>query len=172
MGGISSNTGNYILYGTDGYITVNGTDIGATIGDISIEMSAEEYYPDIAQARGPLAGTGRIVGATGQVTVTMAEWNYTVLSSLFSLGHGSDSNSEWIGSGTLGTITELDNVVVTGVTRNDGKAFMVTIEKARVTSPVSTTLAEGEESGLEVTFEALYTLSNPSTYPMYIKMEK
>ena len=172
MGGINSNTGNYILYGTDGYVTVNGTDIGATIGDISVEMSTEEYYPDLAQARGPVAGTGRIVGATGTVTVTMAEWNYSVLSTLFHVGHGSDSNSEWLGSGTLGAITELDNVIVTGVTRNDGKAFMVKIIKARVTSPVSTTLAEGEEAGLEVTFEALFTTNNPSTYPMLIQFEK
>lgn len=172
MGGISANTGNYILYGTNGYMTVNGTDVGATIGDIAIEMATEEYYPDLAQARGPVSGTGKIIAGTGKITATLAEWNYTVLSALHHLGASTDANSETIGSGTIGTITELTNVIVTGVSRNDGKAFKATIAKARVTSPISATLSEKQESGLEVTFEALYTLNSPSTYPMWVQFSK
>lgn len=170
MGGISSNTGNYILYGTGGYVTVNGTDIGSLIGDIAIEMATEEYYPDLMQALGPVVGTGKIVGATGKVTATMAEWYYTVLAALFHLGSSTDANSQKIGSGAIGTITELTNVVITGITRNDNKPFRVTIEKARVTSPVATTLSKGEIAGLEVTFEALYTTNAPATFPMYIEI--
>lgn len=172
MGGISANTGNYILYGTNGYVKVNGTDVGATIGDIAIEMASEEYYPDLGQARGPVSGTGRIIAANGKITATLAEWAYAVLSTLHHLGSSSDANSETIGSGTVGTITELTNVVVTGVTRNDGKAFEATIAKARVTSPIAATLSEKQESGLEVVFEALYTLNSPSTFPMWVKFQK
>lgn len=170
MGGISSNTGNYILYGTGGYITVNSTDIGSLIGDIAIEMATEEYYPDLLQALGPVSGTGKIIGATGKITCTMAEWYYTVLSALFHLGNSTDASSQKIGSGAIGTITELTNVVITGVTRNDTKAFKVTIAKARVTSPIATTLSKSEIAGLEVTFEALYTTNAPSTFPMYIEI--
>lgn len=172
MGGISTNTGNYMLYGTNAYVTVDGTDLGATIGEIAVSMQTEEYYPDLFQARGPVSGTGKIIGATGSVTVTMAEHNYSLLSVLWSAGSGSDASSEMVGSGTLGTITELTNVVVTGASRNDGKAFVVTIPKARVTSPVAITLSESQESGIEVVFEALFTLNSPATMPMWVKYSK
>jgi len=171
MGGISTNTGNYILYGTNAYVTVNGVDLGATIGDIAVNMQTEEYYPDLFQARGPVSGTGKIIGASGSVTVTMAEHNWTVLSALWSAGSGSDASSQMIGSGTLANITELNNVIVTGASRNDGKLFVVTIPKARATSPVAITLSESQESGIEVTFEALFTLNAPDKMPMWIKYQ-
>lgn len=158
-----------IIYGTDGYVTVDGTDLGHYLGDIEIEMAPEEYYPDFSRARGPVSGSGKIIGATGKVTLTLAEWQFSVLSTLFSLGSSSDANSEKIGSGTIGTITELDNVIVTGITRNDSKAVKVTIVKARVTSPIATNLSEKQESGLAVTFEALYLDAAPSTFPMYVE---
>lgn len=170
MGGISAVTANHLLYGTDGYVTVNGTDVGATIGDIVVEMATEEYYPDLMQARLPLSGTGKIIGATGTITVTLAEWNYAVLSVLYSLGSSSNANSEQIGSGALGTITELTNVIVLGCSKNSGKAWKATMAKARVTSPLSATLSESQETGLEVTFEALGTTAAPSTYPLMIQM--
>lgn len=163
---------NYILYGTDGYVTVNGTDLGHTIGDIQIELSTEEYYPDLSRARGPVLGTGRIVGAGSKVTVTVAEWQYATLGTLFSSGASSDANSEKLGSGSLGTITELTNVIVTGVTRNDGKAFRCTLGYARVTSPIAADLAESAESGLEITFEALFTDAAPKTMPGWIEIAK
>lgn len=172
MGGISSNTPNYILYGTNGYMTVGGTDIGSTSGDFVIEMATEEYYPDLAQALGPLVGTGKIIGATGKITVKLAEWNYAVLSLLHHLGASSDASSETIGSGSLGTITELSNIIITGISRNDGKAFKCTMDKGRVTSPIGATLSEKSEAGLEVTFECLYTTANPAKFPMYIQFAK
>ena len=171
MGGISANTANYILYGTDGYLTVNAVDLGATLGEISGELATGEYYPNLAQARGPVVGTGKVVEASGKITVTLAEWNFAVLRTLFSSGYSSDANSEVIGSGSLGTITELDDVVITGVSRNDGKAFRVTIFHARVTSPIPVTLQEDQESGLEVTFEALFTAAAPTTMPIMIEFE-
>lgn len=169
MGGISTSTGNYILYGTNAFVTVNAVDLGATIGDIAVNMQTEEYYPDLYQARGPVSGTGKIIGASGSVTVTMAEHNWTVLSALWSAGSGSDASSQMIGSGTLANITELTNVIVTGASRNDGKLFAVTIPKARATSPVAITLSESQEAGIEITFEALFTLNAPDKMPMWIK---
>jgi hypothetical protein len=133
-------------------------------------MTTEEYYPDLLQALGPVVGTGKIVGATGTITCTMAEWYYTVMSALFHLGSSTDANSQKIGSGAVGTITELTNVIITGTTRNDNKAFKVTMAKARVTSPIATTLSKGEVAGLEVTFETLYTTNAPSTFPMFVEI--
>lgn len=165
MGGISATTGNGLLYGTDAYLTVGTTDLGATEDAISVEWSVEQYYPDLAQARGPVAGTGRVVKGEFKVKVKLTEWQYAVLSQLCgSYGTSSDANSETLGGGTLGTITEVTNVKVTGATRNDGKAFLVTIPKAYVELG-NIELNEAKETILEVTFNGLYTTSAPKTLP-------
>lgn len=169
MGGISASTGNNILYGTDGYITVNGTDIGATEDAISIEWMVEQYYPDLAQARGPVAGTGRVVKGEFKIKCKMTEWQYSVLSVICgSYGASSDANSQKIGGGSLGTITETTNVIVTGVTRNDNKAFKATIASAFM-EVGNIELAESKETILEVTFNGLYTTSAPKTLPGFIQ---
>lgn len=50
MGGVTTTTIGSTLYGTDGYVRpVNGVDIGATIGDITVEFGAAHYYPDYAR---------------------------------------------------------------------------------------------------------------------------
>lgn len=172
MGGISANTGNNILYGTDGYVTVAGTDLGATEDAIEVEWMVEQYYPEIAQARGPVAGTGRVIKAEFRVKCKLLEWQYATLSQLVgSYGASSDASSEYFGNGTLGTVTELTNVVVTGVTRNDGKAFKVTIPQCYV-EVGNISLAEDKETLLEVTFHGLYTLANPSRLPGLISIAK
>ena len=161
-----------IVYGNGGYVTVNNTDLGHYLGDIAVELSTEEYYPDLARALGPVSGTGKVTSGAAKLDVTLAEWQYSILSTLFSMGASSDANSEKIGSGSLGTITELTNVIATGFSRNDGKAMRVTIPKARVTSPVPVTLARGKESGLKVTFEGLFTDAAPSTMPGWLEIAK
>ena len=161
-----------IVYGTGGYVTVNSTDLGHYLGDIAAELTTEEYYPDLSRALGPISGTGKIVSGVSKLTLTLAEWQYAILSTLFSMGSSSDANSEKIGSGTLGTITELTSVIATGFSRNDGKAMRVTIPKARVTSGISTALSKGKESGLEVVFEGLFTDGAPSTMPGWVEIAK
>jgi hypothetical protein len=165
MGGISSNTGNNILYGTDAYLTVNNVDLGATEDEISVEWSVEQYYPDLAQARGPVAGTGRVVKGDFKIKAKLTEWTYAVLSTLCgSYGTSSDANSEQLGGGVLGTVTEVTNVIVTGVTRNDNKPFKATIPKAFVELG-NIGLNEAKETVLEVTFTGLYTTAAPKTLP-------
>lgn len=161
-----------IVYGTGGYVTVNSTDLGHYLGEIAVELSAPEYYPDLSRALGPVSGTGKIVGGAAKVTLTLAEFQYATLAALFSMGSSSNANSEQIGSGALGVITELTNVIVTGFVRNDTKAMRVTIPKARVTSPIAVSLAKGKETGLEVTFEALFTDAAMSTMPGWVEIAK
>ena len=165
MGGISTNTGNRILYGTDGYVTIGTTDLGATVDALSVEWSVEQYYPNLAQARGNVAGTGRVVKGDFSIKCKLTEWQYATLS-LFagSLGLSSDANSEKIGGGVLGTITEVSNVKVTGVSRNDGKPFIATIPSAYVELG-NIELNEDKETVLEVTFKGLYTTAAPKTLP-------
>lgn len=161
-----------ILYGTDCYLTVAGTDIGHLIGETSIEMAAEIYYPKLARARGKVKGTGRVIGGVPKIKCTMAEFQYAVLSTLFSIGASSDANSEKIGYGAVGTVTEVANVVVTGARRNDGDEFRATLNYAYVTSPMAITLDPEKESSVEIEFEGLYTDAAPSTYPGFIEFKK
>jgi hypothetical protein len=171
MGGISSDTPNYILYGTDGFVTVNTVDLGATEDAITIEWSVEQYYPDLAQARGKVSGTGRVVAGEFSIKVKVTQWQYSILSTLVgSYGTSSDADSEQLGGGTLGTITEVTNVIVTGISRNDGKAFKATIAKAYV-EVGNIELNEKSETTLELTFFGLYTTSAPKTLPGKIQFD-
>lgn len=174
MGGISSATATNLIYGTDGFVTIGtpATDLGATIGDIEIEWSLTQFYPDLAQARGPVAGTGRVTEGTFSVKVTITEWTYAVLSKFIgSWGYSSDASSEKLGGGTLKNVTEVDSVVVTGITRNDNKAVRVTIPKAYVELG-NPKFSEKEPTTLEVTFRGLFTTSNPDKLPGFIEIAK
>lgn len=172
MGGISSSTGSNILYGTDGYVTVNGTDVGATEGDIVVQWSLTQYYPDLAQARGPVSGTGIVSEGTFNVTVTLAEFSWTNLSVVMgSLGATSTGTSYKFGGSALNDVTEVSNVAVVGVSRNDGKAFTAIIPTAYVEIG-NLNLSEGKESTIEVTFHGLYTTALPTTLPGSIQFQK
>lgn len=165
MGGITANTKNGLLYGTNGYMEVDGTDLGATVGDFSVEWAAEMYYPDIAQALGPVEGTGRVVKGEFRLKTTVTEWTYSVLSAILATyGASSDANSETLGGGTLGPITEVSDVKLLGLTRNDGKPVEIVIPKAYVEAG-NLTVSKGSETGIEVTFHGLYNATFPSQMP-------
>ena len=166
--GISANTPGNLLYGTDGYLTVNGVDLGATIDAIGVEWGIEQYYPDLAQARGSLSGTGKVTKGEFRIKCKLAEWQYAVLSTLCgSYGTSSDANSETLGGGILGSVTEVTNVILSGVTKNSGKAFMEVIPKAYVELG-NIELNEAKETVLETTFHGLFIASTPTKLPGYL----
>jgi len=172
MGGISASTSTNLLYGTNAYLTVNAIDIGATLGDVEISWGVTQYFPDLAQALGPVAGTGKVTEGMFSIGVTIAEWSWAILSaSLGSIGAVSTGDSYKFGGGALANITEVSNVIVTGVTRNDGKEFKATIKTAYV-EVGNVTMSKGSETGLELTFHGLYVVTTPSTMPGYIEIEK
>ncbi len=142
--------------------------MGATVDAFSVEWSVEQYYPDLAQARGPVAGTGRVVKGEFRVKVKLVEWQYATLSLICgSYGTSSDANSEQLGGGTLGIAAEVTNVVITGVTRNDGRVCMVTVPSA-YTEIDNFELNEARETIFGVTFHGLFTASTPRTLPGYM----
>ena len=172
MGGISATTAADILYGTDGYVTVDGVDLGATLGDITIQQGFTPYYPDLSQARGNVAGTGIVTDAFFRATVTIAEWKWTQLVKVMgSIGSTSSGDSYKLGGQAMAAMVEVDNVIVTGVQKNGGKDFKATIPKAYA-MPGDIVLSEKKETGLQITFEGLFTVSAPTTMPGYIEIEK
>ena len=171
-GGISSSTATQMVYGTDGYLTVNTTDVGATTGEIAVEWSLTQYYPNIAQARGNVMGTGRVTEGKFSVKVTVLEWTYAILNKYIgSWGYSTSTNSERLGGGNLKYITEVTNVQVTGMTRNDQKAILITVPQAYVELG-NLSFAEDKETSMDVTFNGLFTTSSPSTLPGYIEIAK
>ena len=172
MGGISTNTPTRTLFGTDGYVTVDTVDLGATLGDIEVSWSAEQYYPDYAQARGPISGSGKVTGGTMSISVTVAEFAWTNLTEVMgSVGSDSSGDSYKFGGAALTNVTEVDNVIVTGITTLGSKEFRATIGKAYV-EVGNLTLAEASETGLQLTFHGVYTTAAPTTLPGYIEIEK
>jgi hypothetical protein len=172
--GISTITPYSILYGTDGYITVNDVDLGATLGDIVIEWGVTHYYPDLFQARGPLSGTGKATDGFFRTQVTIAEWAWAILAEVMgSVGSDSSGDSYKLGGQALGRANEIEveEVIVTGVTKRSGRDFKATIPKAYVTVG-GITLSKKQETGLQLTFEGLYTTDAPTTLPGYIEIEK
>lgn len=172
MGGVTATTLGNTLFGTDGFVTVGGADIGATIGDIVIEWGATHYYPDYAQARGPLQSSGVVTDGFFRIKVSIAEHSWTTLSAVMgSVGSDSTGASYKFGGQAMAIPVEVSDVVVTGVRRNDLKAWRATVPAA-YTEFGGLTLSEKTESALEITFHGLYTVSAPTTLPGFIEIEK
>lgn len=165
MGGISTATGGGLMYGTDGYVTVNSVDLGATVGEIKCEWSIKNYFPNLFQARGPVQGTGRVTEGTMKIMVTITEWQYASLQQMFgSIGVSSAASSFVFGGGNISLISEVTNVVITGLKRNDATPVYFKLAQASVTLG-GISFKEDAETTMEVTFEGLYTLANPSRFP-------
>ena len=172
MGGLSSTTADNLLYGTNCFLTVNTKDIGATEGDVQIQWSTTQYYPDLAQALGPVSGTGKVTEGSFMISCTIVEWAWDILSEVAgSLGAVSTGDSYKIGGQALGAIIEVTNVIVTGVTRNDGKEFRATIGKAYV-EVGDLSVNKSSETTVELTFHGLFVNTAASTLPGYIEIEK
>lgn len=172
MGGISSATPGNILYGNDGYITVNSVDLGATEGEFTIEWGAEHYFPDLAQAMGPLSTTGKVTGGFFRIKATLAEFGWTNLAAFMAeLGADSSGDSYKFGGGALGNISELTNVILLGLTTNGSKAVKATIPKAYVEVD-SIGFGKGKEATMPVTFFGLYTATDYNKLPGYIQIQK
>jgi hypothetical protein len=107
---------------------------------------------------------------TFNIVVKITEWQYSVLASLMgSFTTSSNANSQRIGGGIIGTVTEVTNVIVTGITRNDGKAVRATIPSAFV-KVGNISFAEDKETTVELTFNGLYTLASPRAFPGYLEI--
>lgn len=172
MGGISASTSGNTLYGTDGYVTANAIDLGATVGDFQVEWGTEHYYPDFSQARGPISGTGKVTGGFFRIKVTLAEFGWTNLSGILAeLGADSSGNSYKFGAGTLDDPVEISSIILTGIEKKSGKAVKVTIPTAYVEVD-SLAFSKGQETTLPVTFHGLFTTTDPTKLPGYIEIQK
>lgn len=172
MGGITTNTPGRTLYGTDGYVTVNAIDLGATLGPITVEWGVTQYYPDYAQARGAVSGSGIVTEGFFRAMVTVAEWAWTNLTEVMgSIGSNCSGDSYKFGGQALTDVVEVNNVIVTGIATVGNKAFKATIAKAYV-EVGNIELSETAETGLQLTFHGLFTTAAPTTLPGYIEIAK
>lgn len=175
MGGLSSDTVNYLVIAPGAYVTVGGTDIGALVNEIVYRVRREIYHPDLYGAKGEIKGTGHDIRAVPELTFTMTEFEYAKLQKAMArVGADSDANSEWIGGGTIGAISDTDypEVKVLGVTRHDGKAIEVVLNQAYISNEPEVTFSDREDSTIEVTFTGVYTAAAPTTFPAKLYIAK
>jgi len=175
MGGISSDTPNYLMIAPGAYVEVGGTDLGALVNEIVWRVRREIYHPDLYGAKGNVKGTGHDTKAIPELVLTMTEFEYAKLSEAIArIGASSDASSETIGGGTIGKIADADypEVKVLGTTRHDGKAVEVVLDQAFISSDPEVTFSDREDSTVEVVFEGAYTAAAPTTFPASLNIEK
>jgi hypothetical protein len=171
-GGISAISPGNLLRLHKGYFEVNGTALGARPDeDVTIAVNVVSDYPDLAGAIDRVRGTGAVVEASGSLQGSLTEFSYAVLSiTLGDIGYDSSGSSNKIGGQTVGTSHELAQVKYTGVNKADGKAVSVTIPYA--TCKVESLAGGNSPVVYQVTFETLVDPSTPTTYGMYIEIQK
>jgi hypothetical protein len=172
VGGITANTPGNMLRLHKGYFEVNSTALGSRPdGDVTIAVNIVKDYPDLAGAIDKVRGTGAIVEAFGSLQGTLNEFAFTVLTIVLGdIGYDSSGSSNKVGGQTVGTVHELANIKYTGVNKADGKAVTVTIPYGVVT--IDSLTGGNSPVQYQVTFETLVDPSTPTTYGMYIEIEK
>lgn len=172
VGGITANTPGNLLRLHKGYFEVNNTALGSRPdGEVTVAINVVKDYPDLAGAIDKVRGTGAIVEASGSLQGSLNEFSYAVLSIILGdIGYDSSGSSNKIGGQTVGTVHELANVKYTGINKADGKAVTVTIPYGVVTTESLT--GGNSPVAYEVTFETLVDPTTPTTFGMYIEIEK
>jgi len=144
---VATTTPNNMMLASGATVTVALTDIGAMIGETTYTVEIDRYHPELHGVMGDLKQTGFVTRAVPVLTTTMAETSYFQLSVLMDhLGSGSDANSRWYGSGTLGQLasTDYQAVVATGMETCGNKSVKITLDYAYVSSAVNVTLSDDE----------------------------
>ena len=171
-GGLTAISPGNLLRLHKAYFEVNGTVLGARPdSDVTIAINIVRDYPDLAGAIDRVRGTGAVIEASGSIAGSLIEFSYAVLSiTLGDIGYDSSGSSNKIGGQTVGTVHELAQVKCTGVNKADGKAVTVTIPYA--TCAVESLAGGNSPVAYDVTFETLVDPSTPTTYGMYIEIQK
>lgn len=171
-GGISAISPGNLLRLHKGYFEVNGTALGARQdGDVTIAINVVRDYPDLAGAIDRVRGTGAVIEASGSMAGSLTEFSYAIFSiTLGDIGYDSTGSSNKIGGQTIGTVRELAAVKYTGVSKADGKAVTVTIPYA--TAKVESLAGGNSPVVYQVTFETLVDPATPTTFGMYIEIQK
>lgn len=172
IGGISAATPGNLLRLHKCSLEVNSTALGARPdGDVTIAVNVVKDYPDLSGAIDKVRGTGAVVEASGSIQASLIEFSYAILSiALGDIGYDSAGSSNKIGGQTVGTVHELADVILTGVDRSDGKEVKVTIPYAEVT--VDSLAGGNSPVQYQVTFATLVDPTTPTTFGMYIEIEK
>lgn len=171
-GGLTAISPGNLLRLHKAYFEVNGTALGARPdSDVTIAINIVRDYPDLAGAIDRVRGTGAVIEASGSIEGQLIEFSYAVLSiTLGDIGYDSSGSSNKIGGQTVGTVHELAQVKCTGVNKADGKSVTVTMPYATV--KVESLAGGNSPVAYTVTFETLVDPSTPTTYGMYIEIQK
>lgn len=159
---ITSNTPNRMLLDA-GDLYVNSVDVGATKSGGSFAVEQEIYFPELAGAKGGLAGTGKITKETATLTVTLAEVTIAkLLYAIPTLASSSDATSEYT---TLIDVPYVGSASHTTVhwqgTTTNSKQIQCILYNALAEGGVTWNFEDGAETTYEITFRSYYTATNP-----------
>ena len=164
--GISATTPGRLLFGA-GTLSVGGTSVGATTGETAFSVERDLYFPELNGAAGKVQGTGWVVSERAILKVTVSEFTmFNIGAALPGLSWSSDASSETTLASSVGCIDSTEYVAIVWTGQDcEGDNVTLTLTQAIMTENLSVSFTDGEEAKFDLTFEAVYTTSDPDARP-------
>lgn len=147
-----------------GDIYINGVNAGATkpTGN-SFAVEQEIYFPELAGAKGGLAGTGKVIKETATLTFTVPEiCMANLLNAIPTLASSSDATSEYTTLPDVGYVGTTPHITVEWHgTNTNTKAIHLILYNAIAEGGLTLNLDDTGETVYEATFRSYYTASLP-----------
>jgi len=170
---ISTNTPTQMII-ESGDLYINDVDIGAVKGGATFTVEQDIFFPELAGARGGIAGTGKVVKETATLTCAVAEVTMTkLLAVLPTLASSSDATSEYTTTPNIGLVGSAAHLTVYIKTTNtNSKVMQFILYNALAEGGLSMNFEDGAETTYEVTFRSYYSSSTPKARCWQIALTK
>ena len=170
--GISATTPNRLLFGA-GALSVGGTSVGATTGEVAFTVERDLYFPELNGAAGKVQGTGWVVSERATLKVTVSEFTmFNLGAALPGLQWSSNATSEATVASSVGCIDSTEYVAVVWTGQDcDGDNVTLTLNQAIMTENLDVSFSNSEEAKFDLTFEATYTTADPDARPWTLVIE-
>jgi hypothetical protein len=170
---ISSNTPTRLMLDA-GDLFVNSTDVGATKSGGSFVVEQDIYFPELAGAKGALAGTGTVVKESATLAITLVEITMAnLIIAIPTLASASDATSEYTTTPDVGPIGSASHVTVIwqGHTTNV-KHVQLILYNALAEGGLTLNLEDGAETAYEITFRSYTGVGNPKGRNWKMSLER
>jgi hypothetical protein len=147
-----------------GDLYINAVGVGATkpTGN-SFAVEQEIYFPELAGAKGGLAGTGKVIKETATLTFSVPEISMAnLLNAIPTLASSSDSTSEYTTLPDVGYVGTTPHITVEWKgTNTNSKAVHIILYNAIAEGGLTLNLDDTGETIYQATFRSYYTSTNP-----------
>jgi hypothetical protein len=146
-----------------GDLYIDSTDIGAVKSGATFTVEQEIFHPELAGARGGIAGTGKVVTETATLTCAIAEVTVGKLIQVIpTLASSSDATSEYTTTPNVGLVGSSAYVtVMLQTTTTNSKTMQILLYNALAEGGLTMNFEDGAETTYEITFRSYYSSSTP-----------